>query len=63
MNVRITDEARRGWDRCVDRHQLDLTALAEAIGLALDDRSFDIPPEIAERAWRIKYDREYPDRG
>jgi hypothetical protein len=60
MNVRLTDNSRRGWDREVRRHQVDLTALAEAIGLAFDERTLDLPAEIIEAAQQIKWERNNP---
>lgn len=61
-NLRLSEAARRGFDRITRPRNLYLVSLVEAVGLALDDRSFDLPPEIVARAEQIQYERNNPGR-
>lgn len=47
VTLRLTQEARRGWERIALRHGLTLTALAEAIGQAFDERP-DVMASVPE---------------
>lgn len=58
MNLRLTFDARRGWDRVCRDNGVSLTALVEAIGLEMDDRHQPIPPEVIELARTIDHDRK-----
>lgn len=55
--LRLTDDARQGWDRIVETEGVSLTALVEAVGLALHERRELIPQEIIARARQIDYER------
>lgn len=55
--IRLTDDARRGWDRVVESEGVSLTALVEAVGLALHERREIIPKDIIAAARAIDYER------
>ena len=57
LSARVSDNARRGWDRASSRHGCTFTALIEALGLAVDERQWDVPAEVVERAQQIDRDR------
>lgn len=57
LSARVSDGARRGWDRATTRHGSTFTALIEALGLALDEGAWDVPAELADRAQSIDRDR------
>ena len=57
MSARVSEEARHGWDRAETRHGCSFTALVEALGLALEDRSWEVPEEIARQALQIDRER------
>jgi len=59
MNLRLTPEARRGWEKACRDHGVTLTAFVEAIGLALDEHGV-VPGsalEVIERARQIDSER------
>lgn len=55
--LRLTEESRAGWDRACSRHRVTMTALAEALGLALADDVELLPAEVVERAAAIDRQR------
>lgn len=60
MNLRLSPEARRGWDRLSRTEGVSLTALIEALGLELDERRAPTDPyglAVVERARRIDHER------
>jgi hypothetical protein len=57
MYARVTDEARRGLLALAEREGITITALSEAVGLALLAGTFEYPPEIVEAARRIDFER------
>jgi hypothetical protein len=57
LSARVSEDARRGWDRATVQHGATLTALIEALGLAMVERSWDVPDEVAELAQRIDRER------
>jgi hypothetical protein len=57
ITLRLSDEARRGWDRTVIRHGVTLTAFAEALGLALLANPDRPPIDILEHARQIDFER------
>ena len=57
LSARVSDNARRGWDRATTRHGSTFTALIEALGLALDEGEWDVPDEFVAEAQRIDRDR------
>lgn len=61
LQPRVSDEARRGWQRAVEANATDLSALMEALGRALDDGTFRVPEEVAVMARRIEAERRRRD--
>lgn len=59
MNLRLSFEARRGWDRFCREQGVTLTAFVEAIGLELDERGMveGRGPQVVERARQIDTER------
>ena len=57
LSARVSERARHGWDLAAARVGCTHTALIEALGLALDDRSWEVPPEVAQRAQQIDRER------
>jgi hypothetical protein len=63
LHVTISDEAHDGWRNFCAVHGINITALAEAIGLSLgqlDDPETELPPQLREtviRARRIAAER------
>lgn len=57
VSARLSEDARNGWDRAVVTTGSSFTALIEAIGLALHERSLELPAEVVERANRIDLER------
>lgn len=60
MNLRLSPEARRGWDRLSSEEGVSLTALIEALGLELDEHRAPTDPygwTVVERARRIDHER------
>jgi len=57
LSARVSDNARRGWDRAAVGHGVTFTALIEAMGLAMDERGWDVPDELVDRARQIDRDR------
>lgn len=55
--VRLTDEARAGYDRICLAHGLTETALAEAIGLAFATGKLKPSAEVIREARRIDVER------
>lgn len=56
--IRLTDDARAGWDRFCADERVTLTALIEAIGLELAGRNAVIAPAVVERAAAIDRQRK-----
>ena len=56
-SVRISDEARRGFDRLATSHGVTLTALLEALGQLIESTPDAIPPEVIDAARRIDFER------
>jgi hypothetical protein len=56
LQVRLTDEARAGWDKASTEEVATVTALLEAYGeaLAADDK---LPPKVVNRARAIDRER------
>lgn len=60
VSARISDEARRGWDKLCNRHGVSFTAIIEATGRALDERDGKLVyevDEVVEVARRIDRER------
>ena len=57
ISAQLSPEGRRGWDRATTAGGVTLTALMEALGLMLDERSNWLPPEAVERARLIDRER------
>lgn len=55
--MRISDEARRGFDRLATRHGVTLTALLEALGQLVEAQPDALPPEVIDAARRIDFER------
>lgn len=55
--LRLTEDARAGWDRACSAHRVTMTALAEALGLAMRDDVDLVPVEVVERAAEIDRER------
>lgn len=55
--LRLTEASRAGWDRACLRHRVTMTALAEALGLALAEDVDLIPSEVVDRAAVIDRER------
>lgn len=58
--IRLTDEARAGWERLCTRERVTMTALVEAIGLEVADGREPVTVATIERAAAI--DRERKNR-
>lgn len=52
VQARLSDEARRGWDRAA--RPANLSALMEAVGLWLDRGDLRFPPELLAEAQEIE---------
>lgn len=60
MTVRLSEEAKRGWDLVCRRHGVNMTALMEAFGLEMLEHGLDSEPQtnrIVERARQIEAER------
>lgn len=59
MYVRLSDDARRGWDRTCVKYGVTLTALLEAMGRELDTLGIttDRGAVVVEEARRIDQER------
>lgn len=60
LSARVSDEARRGWDKLLDRHGVSFTAVIEATGRALDERDGKLvyePDDVIEVARSIDRER------
>ena len=57
VSARVSDESRRGWERATFAHGCTFSALVEALGLALDERGWDPPADVVERAQQIDRER------
>jgi len=56
--VRLSDDARRGWERLALRHGVTMSALMEAVGLRLVSGDHEpVAAELLELARRIDYER------
>lgn len=55
--LRLTEESRAGWDRACSTHRVTMTALAEALGLALAENVDLVPRDVVERAALIDRQR------
>ncbi len=58
LQVRLTEDAREGWDRAAEREGANLTALLEAYGEALSGRKpIRLPASVVQRAREIDRQR------
>lgn len=58
ITVRLDDDARRGWQKVADQHDLSLTALVEAMGRLLDQHPGRLDmDEVIALAKAIKAER------
>lgn len=57
LSARVSDDAKRGWDRKAAEHGCTFTALIEALGLGFDGRTVGLPEELVEQARRIDRER------
>lgn len=55
-SIRLSPDARRGWERCSDRHAIPLTTLLEAMGRKLDDGTLRCPEDVI--AYAVQLQRE-----
>lgn len=63
VSARISDEAKRGWDRFLESHGVTFTAMVEASGLLLDESRGELLSDnetVVDLARRI--DRERAER-
>ena len=56
-SVRISDDARRGFDRLATSQGVTLTALLEALGQRVETQPDVIPAEVIDAARRIDFER------
>lgn len=58
ITVRLDDEARRGWNRLIAQHDLNLTVVVEAMGRLLDEHPGQLDlDEVIKLATAIKAER------
>lgn len=57
VSARVSDEARRGWERAATVNGCTFSALVEALGLALHEHQWEVPPDVVERARKIDRER------
>jgi cytochrome c oxidase subunit IV len=56
--VRLSDDARRGWERLALRYGVTMSALMEAVGVRLmSGEGEPVPAELIELARKIDYER------
>lgn len=56
--MRLSEEARRGWEALALRHGVTMSALMEAVGLRLVSGANEpVPPELLELARKIDFER------
>lgn len=53
LQLRVTEEARSGWDRLATEERVTMTALVEAIGLDLAEGRTVVPGRTIRRAASI----------
>lgn len=57
VSIRLSDDARRGWDVASKRHGLPLSALLEAMGRHISRGEVLLPPEVVATAHEIEFER------
>lgn len=57
LRVRLTAAARKGLERGAVDHGASLTALVEAMGLEMNERTWTPPQRVVRRARQIDRDR------
>ncbi len=58
FQIRLTDDARAGWDRLCAAERVTMTALVEAIGLELGDGRNVVTRRAIDRAADIDRERK-----
>jgi hypothetical protein len=57
ITIRLTHDARAGWERVTLAHGVTLAGLLEAFGLEFQAHAGDVRAEVIEHARRIDFER------